>query len=424
MSKQVGAPERLTICKVKARQILDSRGTPTVEADVYTESGMGRAAVPSGASTGKYESLELRDGNEHYHGKGVQRAVKNIHEKISKVIIRKPVTSQREIDDAMRELDGTDNKSVLGANAVLAVSLAVARCAACSLGVPLYSYLNEQGNILPVPMFNIINGGAHAPNDLDIQEFMIVPVGAHRISDAVRMGSETYHELETLLGGKQPLGDEGGFSPQMKRVSEPLDIILKAVEALGYEKEIKLALDCAPSYFYDLKTNHYILEGTSLTSDELVDFYKELVDTYPIISIEDPMFEEDTAGFQKITEELKDRIMLVGDDIFVTNVERLKKGISQRMCNALLLKVNQIGTLSEALDAAATAFNHGYKVVVSHRSGETEDTFISHLAVALNCGWIKAGAPARGERTAKYNELIRIEEMLKERAHYGINHQW
>ncbi len=409
----------MRITSVKARQILDSRGTPTVEVDVYTESGGGRAAVPSGVSTGKYEALELRDGGPQYHGKGVLRAVENVNERISNALVGRNVENQREIDETMIELDGTENKSVLGANAILAVSLAVARCAADSLDVPLMSYLNGEGNMLPVPLFNIINGGAHAPNELDFQEFMVAPVGASRFSDAVRMGSETYHELEKILGGKQSVGDEGGFSPQMKKVEEPLDAIVKAVETLGYEKEMNLALDCAPSYFYDDERKQYILEGTPLSTDDLVDFYEELVNTYPIASIEDPMFEEDVAGFQKVTKRLGNRIMLVGDDVFVTDPERLTWGISLDMCNALLLKVNQIGTLSEALDAATTAFDHKYNVVVSHRSGETEDTFISHLAVALNCGWIKAGAPARGERTAKYNELLRIEEVLGGKARYG-----
>lgn len=409
----------MKITDVKAREILDSRGTPTVEADVYTASGWGRAAVPSGASTGKYEALELRDKNKRYHGKGVLKAIQNINEKISGIVIGEDVENQRKIDETLIDLDGTKNKSRLGANAILAVSLAVSRCAANSIGVPLVLYLNEKAQVMPVPMFNIINGGAHASNELDFQEYMVVPVGAGSMKEAVRMGSETYRELEALLGGKQSLGDEGGFSPQMEKVCEPLDLIVKAVENLGYEKEIKLALDCAPSYFYDEKKERYILEGNLLTTDELVDFYRELVLTYPVVSIEDPLFEEDVPGFQKITRVLGKKVMLVGDDLFVTDCERLKEGILKNMCNALLLKVNQIGTLSEALDAADIAFHNNYKVVVSHRSGETEDTFISHLAVALNCGWIKAGAPARGERTAKYNELLRIEELLGERAVYG-----
>ncbi len=410
----------MKINNVKARQIIDSRGNPTVEVDVYTKSGMGRAAVPSGASTGKYEALELRDGNDHYHGKGVLKAVSNVNEKISKIVVGKNVEDQREIDEAMITLDGTENKSNLGANAILAVSLAVARCAADSLDIPLISYLDEKAHILPVPLFNIINGGAHAPNELDFQEFMVAPVEAGSFAEAVKMGSETYHELEILLGGKQSVGDEGGFSPAMKKVSEPLDAIVKAVENLGYEKEVKLALDCAPSYFYHFETNQYHLEGQKLDTDRMVDFYEDLVDTYPLVSIEDPMFEEDMKGFQKITQVLGDKIMLVGDDVFVTNSKRLKQGIQEKVCNALLLKVNQIGTLSEALDAAAIAFENGYDVVVSHRSGETEDTFISHLAVALACGWIKSGAPARGERTAKYNELLRIEEFLGGKAKYGL----
>ena len=406
------------ITHVKAREILDSRGVPTVEADVFTESGWGRAAVPSGASTGMNEALELRDGNTKYHGKGVSKAVQHVNNIIARTIIGRDVTAQKDIDEAMKELDGTVNKSRLGANAILAVSLAVARCAADSCGVPLVFYLNEKARILPVPMFNIINGGAHAPNGLDIQEYMVVPVGARTMREAVTMGSETYHELEKLLGGKQSLGDEGGFSPVMDKVREPLDLMVKAIENLGYQKKVKVALDCAPSYFYDVQNEKYVLEGISFTSDELVDFYRDLVSTYPVVSLEDPLFEEDIPGFKKITKALGDKIMLVGDDVFVSNPERLKKGILNSVCNALLLKVNQIGTLSEALDAAGIAFDSGYNVVVSHRSGETEDTFIAHLAVALNCGWIKAGAPARGERTAKYNELMRIEELLGEKARY------
>ena len=408
----------MNITDVKAREILDSRGVPTVEADVFTASGWGRAAVPSGASTGMNEALELRDGNTKYHGKGVSQAVQHVNTIIARTIIGRDVTAQKDIDKAMKELDGTVNKSRLGANAILAVSLAVARCAADSCGIPLVFYLNEKARILPVPMFNIINGGAHAPNDLDIQEYMVVPVGARTMREAVTMGSEIYHELEKLLGGKQSLGDEGGFSPVMDKVREPLDLMVKAIENLGYQKKVKVALDCAPSYFYDVQNEKYVLEGISFTSDELVDFYRDLVSTYPVVSLEDPLFEEDITGFQKITKELGDKIMVVGDDVFVSSPERLKKGISIGVCNALLLKVNQIGTLSEALDAAGIAFDSGYKVVVSHRSGETEDTFISHLAVALNCGWIKAGAPARGERTAKYNELMRIEELLGEKARY------
>ncbi|MBU7046822.1 MAG: phosphopyruvate hydratase [Theionarchaea archaeon] len=407
----------MKIKNVKAREILDSRGIPTVEVDVMTETGRGRAAVPSGASTGLHEALELRDGGERYHGKGVQIAVNHVNNEIGKILIGEDVENQRKIDEAMIELDGTENKSCLGANGILAVSLAVARCAANSRDIPLVLYLNEDAHTLPFPMFNIINGGAHAPNNLDFQEFMVVPVGASSFSEALQMGSETYHELEILLGGKQSLGDEGGFSPQMNTVCEPLDLMVKAIENLGYTQEIKLALDCAPSYFYDEKKKVYNLEGKLLTTHELIDFYEELVKTYPLVSIEDPLYEDDITGYQEITKVLD--IMLVGDDLFVTNPERLRKGINRNMCNALLLKVNQIGTLSEALDAASLAFENSYEVVVSHRSGETEDTFISHLAVALACGWIKAGAPARGERTAKYNELLRIEEILGEKAVYG-----
>ncbi len=408
----------MKITNVKARQILDSRGNPTVEVDIYTEKGWGRASVPSGASKGEYEALELRDGTTRYRGKGVQKAVRNVNEEISKKLIGREVENQREIDKIMIELDGTENKSHLGANGILAVSLAAARCAAASLGVPLFLYLNRDGGTLPVPLFNIINGGAHASNELDFQEYMVVPVGASRFGEGLRMGSEVYHELEGILGGKQSLGDEGGFSPPMRRVCEPLDAIMKAVENLGYTKEMKLALDCAPSHFYDVKEKKYVLEGKFMTADELVDVLKDLVETYPLVSIEDPLFEDDVAGFQRMTREMGG-IKIVGDDVFVTNVNRLRKGIEQGVCNTLLLKVNQVGTLSEAVEAAHVAFKNDYDVIVSHRSGETEDTFISHLAVGLNCGWIKAGAPARGERTAKYNELLRIEEILGEKARYG-----
>ncbi|MBU7042569.1 MAG: phosphopyruvate hydratase [Theionarchaea archaeon] len=409
----------MKITKILARQIIDSRGNPTVEVDVYSESGWGRAAVPSGASTGIYEALELRDGTRAYHGKGVKKAVQNVTGKISKAIIGKNVENQKEIDDIMIELDGTKNKSNLGANAILAVSLATARCAADSAGVPLFSFLNPEGKTLPVPLFNIINGGAHAPNNLDFQEFMIAPVGADTMEAAVRMGSEMYHELEKILGGKQPLGDEGGFAPQLDSTEHALDVILTAIDAMGYNKEVKLALDCAPSYFYEEKSRCYRLDGKTLSSEQMVDYFSDLINTYPLVSIEDPLFEKDYEGFQKITTRLGDQIMLVGDDLFVTSSERLREGIQKGMCNALLLKVNQIGTLTEALDAARIAFDHEYNVVVSHRSGETEDTFIAHLAVALNCGWIKTGAPARGERTAKYNELLRIEEILGNKARYG-----
>ncbi len=409
----------MKITKILARQIIDSRGNPTVEVDVYSESGWGRAAVPSGASTGIYEALELRDGTRAYHGKGVKKAVQNVTGKISKALLGKNVENQKEIDDIMIELDGTKNKSNLGANAILAVSLATARCAADSAGVPLFSYLNPEGKTLPVPLFNIINGGAHAPNNLDFQEFMIAPVGADTMEAAVRMGSEMYHELEKILGGKQSLGDEGGFAPQLDSTEHALDVILTAIDAMGYNKEVKLALDCAPSYFYEEKSRCYRLDGKTLSSEQMVDYFSDLINTYPLVSIEDPLFEKDYEGFQKITTRLGDQIMLVGDDLFVTSSERLREGIQKGMCNALLLKVNQIGTLTEALDAARIAFDHEYNVVVSHRSGETEDTFIAHLAVALNCGWIKTGAPARGERTAKYNELLRIEEILGNKARYG-----
>ena len=414
------------ITGIVAREILDSRGNPTIEVDVYTPVAMGRAAVPSGASTGIHEALELRDGGKRYHGKGVKRAVENVNKIIAPELLGMDVTLQRDIDMFMLELDGSENKSNLGANAILGVSLAVAKAAANTLGMPLYRYLGgANAYVLPVPMSNVINGGAHAGNDLDFQEFMIMPVGAKSFREAIQMVSETYHTLKKILMDKYGklavnVGDEGGFAPPMKEVTEPLDALVKAIEETGYKAgdEIAFALDVASSEFYEKEKNVYVVGGKEYTREGLIDLYKDLVSTYPIASIEDPVQEEDFEGFAMVTKELGKKIQLVGDDIFVTNVTRLKKGIEMGAGNALLLKVNQIGTLSEAIDAAYLAFRAGYGVVVSHRSGETEDSTIADIAVALNAGQIKTGAPARSDRNAKYNQLLRIEEELEGVAYY------
>ncbi|WP_456483875.1 phosphopyruvate hydratase [Methanopyrus kandleri] len=416
------------IVSVKAREVLDSRGEPTVEVEVELEDGtVGRAMVPSGASTGTYEALELRDGDDRYGGKGVRRAVRNVEEIIAPEIEGLDATAQPDIDRTMIELDGTENKSHLGANAILGVSLAVARAAAKSLGIPLYRYLGgPTARRLPVPFMNVINGGEHAGNELDFQEHMIVPHGFESFSEALRAGVETYHVLGELLEEEYGpiatnVGDEGGYAPPMKDMVEPLDALVEAIEEAGYApgKEIALALDAAASEFYDEDSGTYRAYGQKYTRDELIDVYKDLVSQYPIVSIEDPLHEEDFRGFAKITEELGDKIQIVGDDLFVTNPNRLRKGIEMGAANALLLKVNQIGTLTEAVEAGELALQHGYGVMVSHRSGDTEDPFIADLAVALGCGQIKTGAPARSSRTAKYNRLLRIEEDLAGAAEFG-----
>ncbi|AFK21973.1 phosphopyruvate hydratase [Pyrococcus sp. ST04] len=415
------------ITAVVAREILDSRGNPTVEVDVYTNVAMGRAAVPSGASTGTHEAVELRDGGKRYHGKGVRRAVENVNKIIAPELIGMDVRWQREIDMLLLELDGTENKSNLGANAILAVSLAVAKAAANSLELPLYQYLGGvNAYVLPVPLSNVINGGVHAGNELDFQEFMIMPIGADSFREAIRWVSETYHVLKKVIMEKYGknavnVGDEGGFAPPMKEVTEPLDVLIKAIEEAGYKpgEEIALALDAASSEFYNEEIGKYVVGGKEYDRGELLELYKELTSTYPIVSIEDPFHEEDWEGFVMITKELGSKVQIVGDDLFVTNPKRLAKGIQMGAANALLLKVNQIGTLSEAIDAAYTAFRAGYGVIVSHRSGETEDSTIADLAVALNAGQIKTGAPARSDRNAKYNQLIRIEEELEGVAVYA-----
>ncbi|WP_457614662.1 phosphopyruvate hydratase [Methanopyrus sp.] len=416
------------IVYVKAREVLDSRGEPTVEVEVELEDGtVGRAMVPSGASTGTYEALELRDGDDRYGGKGVRRAVRNVEEIIAPEIEGLDATAQPDIDRTMIELDGTENKSHLGANAILGVSLAVTRAAAKSLGVPLYRYLGgPTARRLPVPFMNVINGGEHAGNELDFQEHMIVPHGFESFSEALRAGVETYHVLGELLEEEYGpiatnVGDEGGYAPPMKDMVEPLEVLVEAIEETGYApgKEIALALDAAASEFYDEDSGTYRAYGQEYTRDEMIDVYRDLVSQYPIVSIEDPLHEEDFRGFAKITKELGGEIQIVGDDLFVTNPDRLRKGIGIGAANALLLKVNQIGTLTEALEAAELALQHGYGVMVSHRSGDTEDPFIADLAVALGCGQIKTGAPARSSRTAKYNRLLRIEEDLAGTAEFG-----
>ncbi|ASJ05469.1 phosphopyruvate hydratase [Thermococcus barossii] len=409
------------ITAVVAREILDSRGNPTVEVEVYTPISMGRAAVPSGASTGTHEALELRDGGKRYLGKGVRRAVENVNKIIAPEIVGMDVTWQRDIDSLLLELDGTENKSNLGANAMLGVSLAVAKAAANALGLPLYQYIGgTNAYVMPVPMSNVINGGVHAGNELDFQEFMIMPVGADSFREAIRWVSETYHVLKGVIAeryGKNAInvGDEGGFAPPMKEVTEPLEVLIKAIEEAGYRPgdEIAFALDAASSEFFHPDKGKYVVGGKEYDRGELLELYRELVSSYPIVSIEDPFHEEDWEGFVLITKELGSKIQIVGDDLFVTNPKRIRKGIEMGAANALLLKVNQIGTLSEAIDAAYTAFRAGYGVVVSHRSGETEDSTIADLAVAINAGQIKTGAPARSDRNAKYNQLIRIEEELE-----------
>ncbi|MFG5866590.1 phosphopyruvate hydratase [Clostridium perfringens] len=416
----------IEIIDVVARQILDSRCFPTVEVEVYLEDGtVGRAAVPSGASTGIYEAVELRDGDkDKYLGKGVEKAVANVNDTIAEEIIGLNVLDQAYIDKTLIELDGTKNKGKLGANAILGVSLAVAQAAANYLGMPLYQYIGGvNAKVLPVPMMNIINGGSHADNSVDIQEFMIMPVGFDCFERAVRACAEVYHALKKTLNSKgysTGVGDEGGFAPNLKSNAEAIEVILEAIEKSGYEpgKEFFIAIDAASSEYY--KDGKYVLEheGKTLTAAEMVDFFEDWVNKYPIISIEDGMAEEDWEGWKLMTERLGKKVQLVGDDLFVTNTERLKTGIEKGIANSILIKLNQIGTLTETLNAIEMANRAGYTAVVSHRSGETEDTTIADLVVAVNAGQIKTGAPARSERVAKYNQLIRINEELGEVAEY------
>jgi enolase len=407
-----------------AREILDSRGNPTVEVEIQLEDGtQARAAVPSGASTGAFEAAELRDGGKRYLGKGVEKAIAFVNDEIGPEIIGFDAQDQRLIDDAMIALDGTKNKSRMGANAILGASLAVAKASAESADLSLFRYLGgPNAHVLPVPMMNILNGGAHADTNVDIQEFMIAPIGAPTFRESLRWGAEIYHALKSVLkkrGLATSVGDEGGFAPNLESNRAALDLILEAIEIAGFKagKEIALAMDVAATEFHD--NGKYIFEGASKTSAEMIAYYTSLVDAYPIVSIEDPLNEEDWAGWTDMTKSLGSRIQIVGDDLFVTNPERLARGIAGGTANALLVKVNQIGTLTETIDAVEMAHRANYRSMMSHRSGETEDTTIADLAVALNCGQIKTGAPARTERVAKYNQLLRIEEELADGARYA-----
>ncbi|WP_045876380.1 phosphopyruvate hydratase [Pseudofrankia sp. DC12] len=411
---------------VAAREILDSRGNPTVEVEVMLDDGTeGRAAVPSGASTGAFEAVELRDGDDRYGGKGVTKAVEAVIDRIGPALIDLALdaTEQRLIDATMIDLDGTPDKSGLGANAILGVSLAVARAAAASSGLPLFRYLGgPSAHLLPVPMMNILNGGAHADSNVDIQEFMIAPIGASTFAESVRWGAEVYHSLKSVLKGRglaTGVGDEGGFAPSLPANREALDLIAEAIQKAGFTlgDDIALALDVASTEFF--AGGAYTFEGASKSAAELIDYYADLVASYPIVSIEDPLAEDDWDGWVEITTRLGSKVQIVGDDLFVTNPERLARGIAAGAANALLVKVNQIGTLTETLDAVTLAHRSGYKAMMSHRSGETEDTTIADLAVAVDCGQIKTGAPARSERVAKYNQLLRIEEELDAAARYA-----
>ncbi len=416
------------IYDLRGREILDSRGNPTVEVEVITESGaFGRAAVPSGASTGAFEAVELRDKDkDRYLGKGVKKAVDNINTKIREELIGVDVTRQAYIDKLMIDLDGTENKSKLGANAILGVSMAVAYAAADFSGLPLYRYIGgASAEVLPVPMMNILNGGEHADNNVDIQEFMIMPVGAENFKEALRMCAEIYHNLKDVLSTRNlstSVGDEGGFAPDLSSNREALDVIVEAVEKAGYdtEKQIKIAIDVAATEIYDEKTDKYSLdaEGRKLSSEEMVSFYEELMENYPIVSIEDGLAEEDWSGWEVLNLRLGDKVQIVGDDLYVTNTKRLSRGIEHESSNSILIKLNQIGTLTETLSAIEMAKCAGFTAVVSHRSGETSDTTISDLVVAAGTGQIKTGAPARSERVAKYNQLLRIEEELGKSARY------
>lgn len=423
--------ENLEITGVQGREILDSRGNPTVEVEVKLEGGAsGRAAVPSGASTGTFEAAELRDGGRRYHGLGVKKAVEHVNTVLAEAVIFESALNQRHIDQLLREADGSENKENLGANAILGVSMAVARAAANELGMPLYRYLGGIGaSTLPVPMMNILNGGVHADNTVDLQEFMIAPVGASTCSEGIQMCSEIYHTLKKLLktgGYSTAVGDEGGFAPNLKNTEEVLSYIVDAIKLTGYRPgdQVKIAIDAASSELYQEETGMYVFPGESKMSGiqversakEMVDYYLRLVDGFPIFSIEDGLQEEDWEGWKMLTDKLGHRIQLVGDDLFVTNTKRLKKGIELGAGNSILIKVNQIGTLTESFEAIEMAKQAGYTTVISHRSGETEDSIIADIAVAVNSGQIKTGAPCRSDRVAKYNQLLRIEENLKQQA--------
>jgi len=413
-----------TIERIHARQVLDSRGNPTVEAEVLTAGGgFGRAIVPSGASTGAMEAVELRDGGDRWGGKGVTQAVANILEVLAPALIGVDATRQEHIDQAMLDLDATPNKANLGANSILAISMAVSRAAAATLGLPLYRYLGgPAARTLPVPCLNVLNGGAHAANSVDIQEFMVVPGGLSSFSEALRAGVEVYQALKKVIGGQglgTNVGDEGGFAPDLPTNESALELLLEAIDVAGYKlgDEIALALDVAATEIH--RSGVYELDGRNLSSDEMVAYLVDLVERYPLVSVEDGMAEDDWEGWKELTKQIGRRVQLVGDDLFVTNEEFLRKGIAEGAANAILIKVNQIGSVSETLHTMATAKSASYGMMISHRSGETEDSYISHLAVATNAGQIKSGAPARGERTAKYNQLLRIEEGLGVEARYA-----
>lgn len=420
--------EKYEIVQVRGREILDSRGNPTVEAEVRLDGGaVGRAAVPSGASTGKFEAVELRDGEARYHGKGVRKAVEHVNTALAEAIMFENVLDQRKIDRLLREADGTDNKSRLGANAILGVSMAAARAAAASLEIPLYRYLGGiSGNLMPVPMMNILNGGVHADNTVDLQEFMIMPVGAENFAEGLRMCAEIYQTLKGLLktnGFSTAVGDEGGFAPNLRNTEEVLSYLVDAIGLSGFQpgSQVGIAIDAASSELYNESTGMYVFPGESQMTgvrverdaQEMVEYYRRLTEGFPILSIEDGLQEEDWEGWQMLTKTLGHKIQLVGDDLFVTNTKRLRKGIELGAGNAILVKVNQIGTLTESLEAIEMAKKAGYKTIISHRSGETEDAIIADIAVAVNAGQIKTGAPCRSDRVAKYNQLLRIEEELR-----------
>ncbi|MDK2885475.1 MAG: enolase [Thermosipho sp. (in: thermotogales)] len=414
------------IIDIRAREVLDSRGNPTVEVEVMLEDGsIGRSIVPSGASTGKFEALELRDGDKsRYLGKGVLNAVKNVNEVLAPRLIGLNAYDQVLLDKTMLEIDGTENKSNVGANAILGISMAVARAAAASLDLPLYKYLGGvNAKVLPVPFMNVINGGAHADNNLDIQEFMIVPAGAPSFKEALRYGAETFHALKKILkesGHVTAVGDEGGFAPNLKNNEEAIQVLIQAIKNAGYEpgKDIFIALDVAASEFYNEETGKYHIDGTDKSADELIEYYESLINKYPIISIEDPFDQEDWEAYSKFNSKVGNKIQIVGDDLYVTNVKRLQKGIELKASNSILIKLNQIGSVTETLNAIEMAKTNNMTNVISHRSGETEDTFIADLAVATNAGMIKTGSLSRSERIAKYNQLLRIEEELGEVAEY------
>ncbi|MBQ1197272.1 MAG: phosphopyruvate hydratase [Spirochaetaceae bacterium] len=422
---------RCEILKIVGREIIDSRGNPTVEAEVHLTNGISaRASVPSGASTGKYEAVELRDGDmNRFHGKGVSKAVENINTIINSALKGMDASDIYKIDNVMKELDGTRDKSKLGANAILAVSLATVKSSAMSFNLPIYKFIGGIiGKQTPIPMMNILNGGAHTNNNIDIQEFMIMPIGANKFSEALRWCVEVFHTLKNILNEKGlsiSVGDEGGFSPNLKNEEEAIMLILEAIKKSGYipGKDFMIALDAAASEWKSKKEGRYIMKksGREFSTQELIFYWKKLVDKYPIISIEDPLDEDDWDGWIEITKELGDKIQLVGDDLFVTNINRLKKGIEKKCANSILIKLNQVGSVSETIETVLKAKQAGYNTIISHRSGETEDTFISDLAVALNAGQIKTGAPSRSERVSKYNQLLRIEEELDDREEYFYN---